>query len=102
MRKTIVITGTTHGIGRVAAFELARAARHVIMLVRDVEAGGQLRHEIAAAVAGAEIDVVHCDLASFASVRRAADAVRALVPALDCLINNAGMVSMRRAASVDG
>ena len=36
MQKLAVITGTTHGIGRVTALELARAGFRVLMLCRDV------------------------------------------------------------------
>jgi NAD(P)-dependent dehydrogenase (short-subunit alcohol dehydrogenase family) len=46
--------------------------------------------------------VVHCDLASLASVRAAAAAVRRDYPRLGLLVNNAGMVSTRRRTSVDG
>jgi len=33
-----VITGTTHGIGRVTSRELARAGKTIVMLCRDVAA----------------------------------------------------------------
>jgi NAD(P)-dependent dehydrogenase (short-subunit alcohol dehydrogenase family) len=97
-----VITGTTHGIGRVTARELALAGHHVVMLVRDLPAGEVLCREILAARHDARVDVVHCDLASLGSVRRAADAVRSGLDRIDALINNAGTVSMRRATSADG
>jgi NAD(P)-dependent dehydrogenase (short-subunit alcohol dehydrogenase family) len=46
--------------------------------------------------------VVHCDLASLASVREAAAAVRRDYPRLGLLVNNAGTVSTRHRTSVDG
>jgi retinol dehydrogenase-12 len=46
--------------------------------------------------------VVHCDLASLASVRAAAAAVRTGFGPIGLLINNAGMVSSRHRMSVDG
>lgn len=97
-----VITGTTHGIGRVTARELAKEGRVVVMLCRDVEAGRVVRDEIAARVPRASVDVIHCDLASFASVRAAAAAVRDKFDPIGLLINNAGMVSARRRMSTDG
>ena len=102
MDRTVVITGTTHGIGRVTALELARAGWRLVMLVRDTGAGARVRQEIVAAVAGARVEVVDCDLASLDSVRRAAARVAAAVPVIHCLINNAGMVSMHHRASADG
>jgi len=102
MSPTAVITGTTHGIGRVTARELARAGCDVVMLCRDLERARQVREEILARVPGCSVRAVHCDLASFASVRTCAEAVRASVERISLLINNAGMVSMRHRLSVDG
>jgi NAD(P)-dependent dehydrogenase (short-subunit alcohol dehydrogenase family) len=97
-----VITGTTHGIGRVTSRELARAGKTVVMLCRDVAAAHEVRAEIVRHVPRARVEVVHCDLASLASVREAAALVRRDYPPLGLLINNAGIVSTRRRTSVDG
>jgi len=97
-----LITGTTHGIGRVTSRELARAGKTVVMLCRDVAAAGAVRDEVRRHAPGASLEVVHCDLASLASVRQAAAAVRRDYPPLGLLVNNAGMVSTRRRTSVDG
>ncbi|HWZ64164.1 MAG TPA: SDR family oxidoreductase [Steroidobacteraceae bacterium] len=102
MSEVAVITGTTHGIGRVTSRELARAGKTVVMLCRNVAAAGAVRAEIVRLVPRARIEVVHCDLASLASVREAAAVVRRDFPPLGLLINNAGMVSTRRRTSVDG
>jgi NAD(P)-dependent dehydrogenase (short-subunit alcohol dehydrogenase family) len=98
----IVITGTTHGIGRVAAMELAAAGHRIVMLVRNPAAGDALAHEIRAAQAGAHVDVVACDLASLRSVQRAAEELRGALPRIDMLLNNAGTASLERATTVDG
>jgi retinol dehydrogenase 12 len=97
-----VITGTTHGIGRVTSRELAVAGRTVVMLCRDVAAANALREEIIGQVSGAQVHVVHCDLASLASVRNSADVVRRTFGPIDLLINNAGIVSSRHRMSEDG
>jgi NAD(P)-dependent dehydrogenase (short-subunit alcohol dehydrogenase family) len=97
-----VITGTTHGIGRVTSRELARAGKTVVMLCRDVTAASAVRLEIMQYAPRATIEVVRCDLASLASVRQAAAAVRRDYPPLGLLVNNAGMVSTRHRTSVDG
>ncbi|MDE1921901.1 MAG: SDR family NAD(P)-dependent oxidoreductase, partial [Gammaproteobacteria bacterium] len=72
-----VITGTTHGIGRVTARELARAGHEVVMLCRDPRAARRVREEIRQQVSGVEVAVVACDLASLASVVRATEEVLA-------------------------
>jgi NAD(P)-dependent dehydrogenase (short-subunit alcohol dehydrogenase family) len=97
-----VITGTTHGIGRVTSRELARAGKTVVMLCRDVTAASAVRAEIVQNAPRARVEVVRCDLASLASVREAAAAVRRDYPPLGLLVNNAGMVSTHRRTSVDG
>ena len=102
MNEVAVITGTTHGIGRVTSRELARAGRTVVMLCRDVAAGHLVRDEIAGQIPGAALHVVHCDLASLASVRESAEVVRGTFGAIGLLINNAGMVSSRHRMSADG
>jgi len=102
MNEIALITGTTHGIGRVTSRGLAAAGRDVVMLCRDVAAAQALRDDIRRQVAGAAIDVIHCDLASLASVRAAAAAVCTGFGPIGLLINNAGMVSSRHRMSVDG
>lgn len=102
MSEVAVITGTTHGIGRVTSRELARAGKTVVMLCRDLAAAGAVRDEIARQAPRATIEVVRCDLASLASVRAAAAQVRRDYPPLGLLVNNAGMVSTRQRTSVDG
>jgi NAD(P)-dependent dehydrogenase (short-subunit alcohol dehydrogenase family) len=97
-----VITGTTHGIGRVTSRELARAGKTVVMLCRDVTAASAVRSDIMRQVPRARVEVVRCDLASLASVREAAAVVRRDYPPLGLLINNAGMASTRHRTSVDG
>lgn len=97
-----VVTGTTHGIGMVTARELARAGRHVVMLVRDARAGERVAGDISRSVPDRRPDVIHCDLASLDSVRTAAAQVCQRYPRLHLLVNNAGAVSMSHRLSADG
>jgi NAD(P)-dependent dehydrogenase (short-subunit alcohol dehydrogenase family) len=97
-----VITGTTHGIGRVTAHELAKSGYTVVMLCRDLDAARRERQVILAAIPGAAVHAVRCDLASLASVREAAQEVRRQFDRIALLINNAGIVSTRHRMSVDG
>lgn len=101
-RRVAVITGTTHGIGRVTARELARARYGLVMLCRNLPAARGVRDAIIGASPHALIEIVECDLGSFASVRRAAGEVLRKYPGIDLLINNAGLVSARHRMSADG
>ena len=100
--KIAVITGTTHGIGRVTSRELAKSGYTVVMMCRDYDAAMLERQAILAQVPGAAVRVVRCDLASLQSVREGAQTVRREFDRITLLINNAGMVSTRRRMSVDG
>jgi len=102
MNGVAVVTGTTHGIGRVTSRELARAGFSVVMLCRDVAAAREVQREISSRVPGAVLHVVHCDLASLDSVRRCAQTVRESFGAIRLLVNNAGIVCSQRRRSVDG
>ena len=102
MSELAVITGTTHGIGRVTSRELACAGKTVVMLCRDLKAAGAVRDEIRRHAPRARVEVVRCDLSSLASVRQAAAAVRRDYPPIGLLVNNAGMVSTRRRTSAEG
>src|SRR5712671_4161403 len=69
---------------------------------RDTQRGEIARSEVLAQVPGAEMDVRRLDLASLASVREFADRLHADVPALDVLVNNAGVMAIPRQLTEDG
>ena len=83
--RVCVVTGSTSGIGLVAAQMLAGEGAQVVVCGRDPG-----RVEIARAGAGAALGVV-CDLAEPAAPQQLIDeATRSLGP-VDCLVNNVGV-----------
>jgi NAD(P)-dependent dehydrogenase (short-subunit alcohol dehydrogenase family) len=102
MSTVAVITGTTHGIGRVTARELAKSGYTVVMLCRDHAAALRQREGLLTELPRAAVHAVRCDLASLASVREAAQEVRRQFDRIGLLINNAGIVSTRHRLSPDG
>lgn len=72
------------------------------MLCRNVARGHLVRAEIAAQVPHAAVHVIHCDLASLASVRESAATLRREFGRIELLINNAGIVSATHRMSADG
>jgi len=100
--RTVLVTGSTDGVGRVVAQRLGASGAHVLVHGRDRQRGESLVSAIAAA--GGKADLFVADLSSLAEVRRLADAVRAMTDRLDILINNAGIgtAGAERQESADG
>lgn len=99
--RRVLITGGNSGIGRAAALQLARRGADVTITARDSNKGARAAEELSAA-AQREVAWQLLDLASFESVRAAADSVRRTLPALHVLINNAGLVLSQRQLTRDG
>ena len=102
MAPVAVITGTTHGIGRVTALGLASAGYHVVMLCRDLPASQRTAEGIRTQAPGATIDSVYCDLAQLDTVRVAADRIIENCPPPSLLINNAGIATLRSRRTAAG
>ncbi len=89
--KTVFITGSTDGVGRVVAERLARAGATVLIHGRDAARGAQTLAQITAA--GARGAFYRADLASLAEVEALAEQVLREHSRIDLLINNAGVGS---------
>lgn len=100
--KTIVITGANSGIGFVAADALAGMGAEVVLACRRQAAAEQAMQAIRQHHPQAQLAFVQIDLASLASVRRAADELVSRWPRIDVLVNNAGLAKVRRETSADG
>jgi NAD(P)-dependent dehydrogenase (short-subunit alcohol dehydrogenase family) len=101
--KTILVTGSTDGVGRLVARRLAAQGDLVLLHGRDEGRGRALLAEIEGAGGRAELHLA--DLASLAEVRRLGREILERHPRLDILINNAGIgfgASGRRETSADG
>lgn len=101
-RKNILLTGSTSGIGKVAAVELARQDADLILPVRNLDKGEQLKNQIAEETGNTKVHVMECDLASFDSIRRFAEEFKKKFSRLDILINNAGVLEKTRSETKDG
>jgi NAD(P)-dependent dehydrogenase (short-subunit alcohol dehydrogenase family) len=103
--KTVLITGSTDGVGRYVATELAKQGARVLTHGRDASRGKTLIEEIKRV--GKEAPAFYqADLSSLSAVRALADAVKADHNKLDVFVSNAGIGSMnggaQRQASADG
>ncbi|RWA65841.1 SDR family oxidoreductase [Mesorhizobium sp.] len=102
--KTVLITGSTDGVGRMVAERLGASGARVLVHGRDEGRGKAVASAIEAA--GGKAELLVADLSSLAEVRRLAEAVRARTNRLDILINNAGIgtagEASKRQVSADG
>lgn len=97
---TMLVTGATSGIGLETARELAARGATIVVGARDAARGRAVVEEIASQ--GGRAELLELDLASFASVRAAAERFLATHPKLDVLVNNAGVAVPARTATPDG
>ncbi len=100
--KTILVTGSTDGIGRATALALAGQGCAVIVHGRNAARASAAARAIAAATGNRQVTPVAADFAVLAEVRALAEQVLRTCPRLDVLINNAGIAVRRRNTSTDG
>jgi NAD(P)-dependent dehydrogenase (short-subunit alcohol dehydrogenase family) len=100
--KTCLVTGSTSGIGRATAAELANRGARVLAVARDPVRGQATVDEILAASPGAAVEVLTCDLSLMHEVRALARRVIDGYGALDVLINNAGVAKFSRQVTSEG
>lgn len=89
--QTIVFTGGTDGMGRVAVERLAEMNADLIILGRNEEKSLGVVKELKKILKTGKATYVHCDLASLQSVRTAAYEILELCPKIDVLVNCAGI-----------
>jgi NAD(P)-dependent dehydrogenase (short-subunit alcohol dehydrogenase family) len=103
--KTVLVTGSTDGVGRYVAAQLASAGAKVLIHGRDRERAKSLADDIRRRGHGEAI-FYQADLSSLAGARQLADAVLADHNRLDIFISNAGIGSRtqgtERRESADG
>ncbi|MFF4011533.1 SDR family NAD(P)-dependent oxidoreductase [Streptomyces sp. NPDC001717] len=86
--RTVLITGTSSGIGLAAAVAAARAGWRTVATLRDTGRADALRK--AAAEAGVELDIRQLDVVDEDSVAAAVAGIIADYGRLDAVVNNAG------------
>jgi NAD(P)-dependent dehydrogenase (short-subunit alcohol dehydrogenase family) len=100
--KTVVITGATSGIGRIAAERLAGMGARLVLVARDrTRAEGTLTR-LRTLGAGVAHSVHYADLSRLAEMKRVGGEIAAAEPRIDVLINNAGSIFGTRRLTVDG
>jgi NAD(P)-dependent dehydrogenase (short-subunit alcohol dehydrogenase family) len=106
-QQTILVTGSTDGLGRALATELAERRATVLLHGRDRKKGAATLGEISDATGNERLRLHLADLGSLNDVRGLATTVLAEHERLDVLVNNAGIGTGRggggkRDVSADG
>ncbi|EYD73670.1 SDR family oxidoreductase [Limimaricola hongkongensis] len=99
MKKVILVTGTSTGLGLAIAVQAAQAGHIVYATMRNTEKRGQL--DEAARAAGAALEVLQLDVQDTASVAAAVETVMTRQGRIDVLVNNAGMGYVRSLEQAD-
>jgi NAD(P)-dependent dehydrogenase (short-subunit alcohol dehydrogenase family) len=100
--RTILVTGSTDGIGMQTALQLARMGATVLLHGRDREKGLLVKEQIMRETGNPHIEPFIADLSSMQQVRRLASEVRKSQESLHVLINNAGVYIPSRRLTEDG
>ncbi|MDX8033353.1 SDR family NAD(P)-dependent oxidoreductase [Lentzea sp. BCCO 10_0856] len=99
---TAVITGATHGLGRLVALDLARRGLDLGIVARSAAKVDDLRLSVEQVAPGTTVDAFVADLSSLDDVRRAAKEIEARYDQVDVLINNAGIHAFSQRVTQDG
>lgn len=101
--RIFVVTGGTSGMGFEDAKALASAGARVVIAARNAQRGQEAIDNIRQDVPAARVEFEAVDLSSLSSVRDLGERLRASLPRLDGLINNAAiMAPPTRSVSADG
>ncbi|GAB2630418.1 oxidoreductase [Nocardia goodfellowii] len=92
--RVAVVTGANTGLGFETAMALAQRGAELVLACRDQGKAEAATERIRRRAPGAVIGTVELDLASLASVHRAATIIGACHDRIDLLINNAGVTGL--------
>ncbi|CAG9838444.1 unnamed protein product [Diabrotica balteata] len=90
--KTVIITGSSGGVGFETAKELVKRGATVILAVRNGEKGLRALERIKWINSDAKIQVKLLDVSEFSSIRNFVDQINDEYAKIDILINNAGII----------
>ncbi|SDU56454.1 SDR family NAD(P)-dependent oxidoreductase [Desulfobacula phenolica] len=100
--KRVVITGGTSGIGKAAAFEVARKNAFLTIIARNREKALKIQREIIEQTGNTHVDFLVADLSLMADIKRVSKQLAEKKKTIDILINNAGALFNERMETKEG
>lgn len=100
--RVAVVTGGNSGLGLETCRALAGAGATVVLGARRPDAGEAARADILRTHPQAAVEVARLDVGDLAQLQEAASAVVARHPAIDLLVNNAGIMATPQGTTADG
>ena len=100
--KTVLITGSTDGIGKHTAIELARLGARIILHGRNKARGAEALEDIKAQTNNPDIFYENADFSSLSQISKLAGRIKDKYKTLDVLINNAGVFMRGQTFSNEG
>ncbi|EAS19721.1 short-chain dehydrogenases/reductases family (SDR) protein [Flavobacteria bacterium BBFL7] len=91
MQKSILITGSTDGIGKLTALKLAKEGHNIYIHGRSEDKVNLVVSDIKQASNNENIKGYVADFSNLKAVKQLADLINKEIPSLDILINNAGI-----------
>lgn len=102
MSKIILITGSTDGIGKLAAIKLAKDEYQLILHGRNQEKLNAVIEKVKKASKNENISGYVADFSDLSEVREMAMTIISEVPRIDVLINNAGVFKSQNLVNQEG
>ncbi len=94
--RTYVVTGSTSGLGRFTARQLASRGAHVVVNGRGHDKSKQVADEIRGVTGSTEVSIVTADMGELDQVRAMAADLTSRFDRIDGLLHNAGALSNER------
>lgn len=99
--KTVIISGSTSGVGKSTLEEFAAHGAQIVMVVRNETKAQKTKSEITDKY-NVDIDIVLCDFSDLKQVRQAADEILTKYKTIDVLVNSVGIHSTKKKFTEDG
>lgn len=102
MKKTILLTGATDGIGLETAKRLAEGGHHLLVHGRSEEKLARLKTELSSISKAGPVETFRADLSNLKEVEALASAISEKHASLDVVINNAGVFKVPQPIAANG